>query len=565
MTVPSAAISFTYAGDGVTVTWAVPFVVFAPSDLVITLYDTVAHAVVAPAPVLGGGGTYDYTFAGTFDPTIGEYTAGNQITFNTAPPATYSIFGIRIMPGTQGVQFFDNTRFPAKRVEGVIDRLTMICQQLLARAMQIGPNVATAFSQIMPVPAALKVLRFNAAANAIEAVDVLSLPAAVQATEAAAGIAAIATNAEALAGVNDTDFLTPLKGAAATAAATAAQAVVTAANLANALTALVAAENPVVNSDFQVDQQIQVGAGKGDNIFCMDLWKIVSSSGTMTVAQETNPEPGSESNVSILNAGASRFGIWQMIEQRVAQRFKGATVTFRARVKCSIATTIRAGLAEYAGTADIVTNLTTNPASAVYTAGNFFAANTTGTVMGTVAVAANTWTDLIFSGTLGAGFNNLEPFIITEAAVALGTTLRIHAVGFGLSGVPVLMHEKLFDALRRCKRFYRKSYEYLTAPQTVTNLGGVPCPRVVGASTVQGGVAVKFEEPMRAAPSMSLINPATNATGASAVRDLNSATDCTGSTVQNLSKEGFDFSFTTPAGGAVGDRMLVHYIADAHM
>jgi hypothetical protein len=132
-------ISASYApnlnvGNGVTRTFTVDFPFGAAGDLVVTLFDTVAETDVSPAPVMGGGGTYDYTVGGTPDPDTGIYANGS-VTFTTAPLATHIAVRARATPQVQETVLTDNGRFPAKSVEGSFDRQEM---QLQERAEDLG-------------------------------------------------------------------------------------------------------------------------------------------------------------------------------------------------------------------------------------------------------------------------------------------------------------------------------------------------------------------------------------------------------------------------------------------
>jgi hypothetical protein len=214
MAVPSDVSDFKYNGDGVTTVFMVPFTVFSGGDLVIALHDTVAGVDVVPAPVLNGAGTYDFTFAGTFDPSIGEYTANNQITFNNPLPATYFVAGERSVDAIQQSIFLDNSKFPAKRVEGSLDRITMVAQQLLGKMKRaLIQQLTTSIDNLqIPTPAAGLFWRWNAAADGLENASVTSVAGVVvSASEVDEGIARVATMAKIDGAADDLAFATSLK------------------------------------------------------------------------------------------------------------------------------------------------------------------------------------------------------------------------------------------------------------------------------------------------------------------------------------------------------------------
>lgn len=132
-----------YTGNGGTTSFGfsagdptAPIPYFAPADIVVLLFDTTANQDVSPAPVLNGGGTYDYQITGAAQDSTGntgEYS-GASILFNTAPPANYRITLERIIAATQGAVLKDNNKLPTQAINGGLDRLTMIAQQLEASA-----------------------------------------------------------------------------------------------------------------------------------------------------------------------------------------------------------------------------------------------------------------------------------------------------------------------------------------------------------------------------------------------------------------------------------------------
>ena len=126
------------SGNGTTKDFAVTFPFDEKSDLVVTLFDTAAGADVAPPPALNGIATYDYVVTGTVNPDTGIYPGGT-VTFNTAPLAGWNIIRARNTPERQPVYLIDNARFPAKTVEGGLDRLELQIQELdsgLSRAIR---------------------------------------------------------------------------------------------------------------------------------------------------------------------------------------------------------------------------------------------------------------------------------------------------------------------------------------------------------------------------------------------------------------------------------------------
>lgn len=121
-----------YTGNGTTTIFAIPFPFFAFTDIVPNLFDTNANAAVSPQPVLNGGATYDFTISGgSQDPQTLEYS-GYSVVMNNPPLGNHRITVNRATAETQNTQLSDNAPFPAKALEAAYDRLTMICQELMA-------------------------------------------------------------------------------------------------------------------------------------------------------------------------------------------------------------------------------------------------------------------------------------------------------------------------------------------------------------------------------------------------------------------------------------------------
>lgn len=148
MTVSTSIVKIQYQDDGTSTEFAVPFPLFTPGNLAVTLFDTVALAAVSPAPMFNGGGTYDYIFTGTLDPGgTGEYLTGGEITFNNAPLANYRVTIKRAEPLIQDLAL-SNAPFDPPAMEGAgFDNLAMQIQQL---AGTIGGAILAPDSDVAP-------------------------------------------------------------------------------------------------------------------------------------------------------------------------------------------------------------------------------------------------------------------------------------------------------------------------------------------------------------------------------------------------------------------------------
>jgi hypothetical protein len=188
MTVESIYGPVSYSGNGVTVAFAFPFQFFAPSDLIVRLFDLSTHTDIAPVLLLNGAAAFDYQVTGTIDDEgTGEYLNGT-VTFNTAPPANYQITIERSVAALQSVSLADDSLFPAKSVEAELDRLQMQIQQgtaLQARAIT-APASDGPVDLILP-PAAARadmVLSFDDGGNVETVISKGAVQAAIAALDA---------------------------------------------------------------------------------------------------------------------------------------------------------------------------------------------------------------------------------------------------------------------------------------------------------------------------------------------------------------------------------------------
>lgn len=111
-----------------------------------------------------------------------------------------------------------------------------------------------------------------------------------------------------------------------------------------------------------------------------------------------------------------------------------------------------------------------------------------------------------------------------------------------------------------CRRFYRKSFPYTTAPAQSAGIAGAI--QLIPVVTNQGiSTYVAFDQPMRAAPSVRLFNPsAANANW----RDSTANADRSAFMDPISSDSGFGIT-SASTGVTAGNRMIIHYDADAEI
>lgn len=176
MTTPNNYEPLSTACNGVTTNFAISWPFVATSHVIVMLYQADGTAL-SPAPVLNGAGTYDYTITGTPDTDLGIYPSGT-IVFNNAPSSSYTCKRWRQTPAAQAKELPSNGRFPAKSVEGGIDLLTLLVQEI-KEAISRVLRIRCADGAIIELPplagGAKKALVVNAAGTAIVYSDVLTI------------------------------------------------------------------------------------------------------------------------------------------------------------------------------------------------------------------------------------------------------------------------------------------------------------------------------------------------------------------------------------------------------
>lgn len=157
MTISTTTSRITYAGDGVSTVFAVPFVFFGQDEL--EVIEKVTATGVEVTKVL----TTHYAVAG------GNGAAGS-VTALAAPAGTVSWTIARKTKQTQEVDYTPNDPFPAETHERALDRLTALVQELadkLNRALVL--SVTSAITSLpLPNPVADWVLGWKSDGSGIE-------------------------------------------------------------------------------------------------------------------------------------------------------------------------------------------------------------------------------------------------------------------------------------------------------------------------------------------------------------------------------------------------------------
>lgn len=133
MTIASTDSKISYAGNGSTTVFSIPFYFIANADIVAVLVD--AGGVEDTLAL-----TTDYTLSGAGNPS------GGTLTMLTAPATGETLVIKRSPDQVQETVYVENDPFPAKAHEMGLDRLTMMVQDLqeqVDRSVKVGLGATT--------------------------------------------------------------------------------------------------------------------------------------------------------------------------------------------------------------------------------------------------------------------------------------------------------------------------------------------------------------------------------------------------------------------------------------
>jgi hypothetical protein len=143
----------------------------------------------------------------------------------------------------------------------------------------------------------------------------------------------------------------------------------------------------------------------------------------------------------------------QFIEGQDCQHLRGQQIAVQARVQCSAAATIKIGVLQWAGTEDQPTNDPVDSWAATPT----WAASYSLAGSGSVALAANTWSDLRATFTLNSSFNNLAIIVWSSDALAQNATLDLSAVQIERGATATPFEVRPVGAeLTLCQRYFER-------------------------------------------------------------------------------------------------------------
>lgn len=217
-------------------------------------------------------------------------------------------------------------------------------------------------------------------------------------------------------------------------------------------------KNRLINGCGAINQR--AAASNADDTYAHDRWNILTQTGAVACTTLTDPENGAPTGVRITQsqASAQRFGFSQIIESGNCRDLRSTSGALSMRIRCSASTTIRYAICSWTGTADSVTSdIVLDWTSASIAAGGFFlGSNLVINASGSVALTANTWTDLAAATTLSSGLNNVVVFVWTDSTQAQNVTLDFNRAQFEPGAVASVYEARpLGVELALCQRYYQ--------------------------------------------------------------------------------------------------------------
>lgn len=261
--------------------------------------------------------------------------------------------------------------------------------------------------------------------------------------------------------------------------------------------------NRLINPSGRIFQRALTATSVNDDIYDFDRWYALTETATVQPQQLTDVENATPFMMRSVQSqvASQRFGRAQIIEGVNCKDMRGQSVVLSARVRMSVATTLRYAILEWTGTVDVVTSdVVLNWASSSYTAGGFFlASNLTVAAVGSVALAANTLASVSLPATLSASLNNAIVMFWTESAQVTNVSLDIGKVSLELGATPSPFEERdVGIELAMCQRYYQRK-----RPQQNAEALGM----FQNYSTTQAwGVGWIFPVDMRVSPTTAISN-----------------------------------------------------------
>lgn len=313
-------------------------------------------------------------------------------------------------------------------------------------------------------------------------------------------------------------------------------------------------KNRFINGGMVIDQRNE-GASKtftaaGALAYSVDRWYGYCTGANVTGQQIAGTSPNQDVYRFTGAASVTKIGFAQRIEATNSQDMAGNTCSLSVDLANSLLTTVT-WTAWYANTADTFGTLASPTRTQIATGS--WTVNSTLTRYSTqisVPAAATTGIEIEFS-----------------VAAQTSGTWTIGNAQFEKSPTATAFDVRPFGLeINLCLRYFEKSFAQGTAPaQNAGVNNSLRVPQVVGASSAQPALfSFNYKIIKRTnAPSVTFYNP--SAANAQA-RNSSANVDCSATTLATASNDSIlYFSFTSGAGTATNQAIVLHYASDAEL
>lgn len=352
-------------------------------------------------------------------------------------------------------------------------------------------------------------------------------------------------------------------------------------------------QNYLYNGDFVLRQRVAAaltnftGSTTG-RVYTADRWGHTTGNATTPQFQQVDTNAAPESNYGPRYYGlfkqltnAAKICLSQVLIADDCLELRNQRVRLQVKLRKSVGAdkTVNLGILQLtsAGTVDTI------PATFISAFNGAGVDPTFGTNLSLVTPDADKLDNVTISGSkaqcaitsawqrfgavwnLPSNFKNLIIVIFTNDTLAASDDLLVGEVCLYL-GQEVMEFgaRDSVDELRRCQKFYFKTFPLGTAPVQNGGLGGSLNGQVTVAAAAAQNVTLRceFPVPMRTTPTMTGFNPsAANAN----VRNVTGAVDHTVPAFNSTSERGTHISSTGNAAGTVGQAVAFHVTADAEI
>lgn len=582
-TVTATNRSVEYTGDGATTSLAVTFPFIESDDLQVisTVISTGAETTLTE--------NTHYTVSG------GDYATGTVtvITPATNFPSTVTWTIKRVTDNTQETDYVENSAFSAESHEKALDKLTYQAQEVSNDYARVLKQPVSDDNTIGELPTATDrastYLGFDASGDptALSAPTDTALTTSFSETlldDTTAAAARTTLGAQQDVVTTRGDLIYANSTPAAARLAIGASGTVLTSDGTDPAWTLPAdpADNLLINGEFQVGQRgtsftAATSVTNSDDTYLLDRWILISDGNDrVDVTQETTTIPAGGSyavklDVETVSATSEKFGLVQIVENRVARKAIGGTVSlsFKARTTSSAVENLGAAVLAWDSTSDAVTSDVVSAWGAE----------------GAEPTWATNWTreGSDPSSDLKALTNSYQTFKVEGVSVdtasaaniavviwaddtdlTAGDLVYITDVQLEVSDVATsFIRRPLEHEILRCQRYYVKTFPQVTVP---AQNAGVTGALYTMAQNSSGDYEFRWRLPteMFASPSVTRYNPgAANAQAYNVTASADAAAGAPSST--NSDQVQIAIWEEAGAAGDAGDELAIHVTAEAEL